>query len=162
MPRWIVLVIGVVVTAAFGGAAVRAQGPADLKTFDFMLGDVQYRILLPQSAKLMGWRVSDRFHVSLSTRMIRQLEVSLASGQEAKTFPKTRTLPNGAVFRFEINSEPEGPTGSGGPETSLEGRLQIGERMLAIKCHDQASWPGAPWAGWCIDYLHHLAVVPSG
>ena len=147
-----------------GEPGARAQGAADparLKPFDFMLGDVAYRILLPRHATLMGRAGSDRFHVSLSTRMMRQLRVSLALGEQAKTYPDMRTLPNGAVLRYEIIPPSEGITGSGGPESALQGWLQIGEHMLAITCLDQASWPGAPSPGWCIDYLHHLVVVPG-
>jgi hypothetical protein len=154
--------IAVALMAVPGGAAARAQGSADLKTFDFMLGEVQYRILLPQRAQLMGRRVSDRFQVSLSTRMMRQMELQPAPGEGGKAYPRSQTLANGAVLTFEIIRDTSGYAGSGGPEETLEGRLQVGGRTLAVKCHDQAEWPGSPSPSWCLDYLQHLAVIAGG
>jgi hypothetical protein len=161
MPRWMSLIVIVAVIGAFCGATARAQEPADptnLKTFDFMLGDVQYRILLPKHATLMRASGSDRFHVSLSTRMLRQMELLPASSEGGKTYPRTQTLSNGAVLKFDVR-DPEGSMGSGGPEQMLEGHLQIGGHSLAVRCHDQGEWPSLPEATWCIAFLHRLAIA---
>jgi Tse3 toxin immunity protein Tsi3 len=161
MPHWMALIAVVAVIGAFGGATAQAQEPADptnLKTFGFMLGDVQYRILLPKHATLTRASGSDRFHVSLSMRMVRQMELLPAPSESGKAYPRTQALSNGAVLKFGVR-DPEGDTGSGGPEQVLEGHLQIGERTLAVRCHDQGEWPSLPGATWCIAYLHHLAVA---
>jgi hypothetical protein len=154
------LIAVVAVIGAFRGATSWAQEPADptnLKTFDFMLGDLRYRILLPKHATLMRGSGSDRFHVSLSMRMLRQMVLLPAPGESGKAFPRTQMLSNGAILKFDVR-DPEGSMGSGGPEQMLEGHLQLGERALAVRCHDQGEWPALPGATWCIAYLHHLAV----
>jgi hypothetical protein len=161
MPRWMVLIAVVAAMVACGQATARAQepaGPSKLKTFDFTLGDVRYRILLPKRATLMRASGSDRFHVSLSTRMLRQMELLPAPAESGKAYPRTQALSNGAVLKFGVR-DPEGDMGSGGPEQMLEGHLQIGERALTVRCHDQGEWPSLPEATWCIAYLHHLAVA---
>ena len=166
MARWMMLIAVVAGIGGFGGEMARAQGPADstnLRVFDFRLGDVQYRILLPGHATLMARSGADRFHVSLSTRAMRQLELQSASDEGGKTYPHSQSLTNGAHVSFEIIRDAgEYTGGSGGPEETLEGRVQIGGRTLLMRCHDQAEWPGSPRPAWCIDYLHYLAVVRSG
>jgi hypothetical protein len=151
--------------AIAGGSPVRAQkavDPAALKTFDFKLGEEAYRIKLPPHASLMRGSGGDRFHVSLSTRAMRQMELRLAPDAPGNSYRRSQRLANGVVVTFEVIPAPEGQTGTGGPEESLEGRLQIGARTLAVRCSDQAEWPGSPDPTWCIDYLQHLAVVAGG
>ena len=53
MPRWIVLMAVVAAMFVYGAGPASAQRPGDLKTFDFVLGGMQYRILLPAHATLM-------------------------------------------------------------------------------------------------------------
>ena len=164
MPRWMVLT-AVVAGISAGGAAARAQGPAEpasLKTFKFVLEGVRYRIELPAYATLMARSGSDRFHVSLSTRMLRQMELWPASAETGRTYAHSQALVNGVVLKFEvIRPTGEYTGGSGGPEETLEGQLQIGGRTLGVRCHDQAEWPGSPRPAWCIDYLQNLAVADS-
>ena len=162
MPRWKVL-LAVVVAISAGGAVARAQRPtepASLKTFDFVLEGVRYRIELPAYATLMARSGSDRFHVSLSTRMLRQMELWPASAETGRTYAHSEALLNGVVLKFEVIRPTGGYAGgSGGPEETLEGQLQIGGRTLVVRCHDQAEWPGSPRPAWCIDYLQNLAVA---
>ncbi|HEU4379387.1 MAG TPA: hypothetical protein VFR73_12515 [Hyphomicrobiaceae bacterium] len=161
MPGWMVL-IAVVAAISGGAAAARAQRPAEpanLKTFDFGLDGVRYRVALPAGATLMARSGSDRFHISLSTRMLRQMELWPASAETGRTYARSQSLANGAVLTFEVmrpSSAYRG--GSGGPEETLEGQMRIGGRTLAVRCHDQAEWPGSPRPTWCIDYLQHLVV----
>jgi hypothetical protein len=151
--------------AIAGASPVQAQkagDPAALKTFDFKLGEASYRIHLPAHASLMRGSGGDRFHVSLSTRAMRQMELHLAPDAPGKPYRRSQRLANGAVLTFEVVPAAEGQTGSGGPEESLEGQLRIGARTLAVRCHDQAEWPGSPDSTWCIDYLQDLAVGAGG
>jgi len=159
------LVVISAVIAIAGASPVQAQkavDPAALKTFDFKLGEEAYRIRLPARASLMRGSGGDRFHVSLSTRAMRQMELRLAPDAPGKSYRRSQRLANGAVLTFEVVPAAEGQSGSGGPEESLEGRLQIGARTLAVSCHDQAEWPSSPDSTWCIDYLQNLVVGAGG
>jgi hypothetical protein len=138
---------------ADGAEAQEAADPSELRRWDFMLDGVRYRILLPQRATRMSG--SDRFSVSLSSRLMRQLHLWPAPDSGARTYANVQELSDGIVVRYNIDRDVGG--GSGGTEGQLEGVLQIGASTLAVTCLDQDEFR-APRPEWCLQFLRELRI----
>jgi hypothetical protein len=101
---------------------------------------------------------SDRFSVSMSSRLTRQLHLRPAPrGSEGK-YAHVEKLSNGAVLSYNIDRDVSGSSaGSGGTEGQLEGVLRIGTRTLAVTCSDQDEL-FAPKPEWCLQFLRELRI----
>jgi Tse3 toxin immunity protein Tsi3 len=148
------IAVAVVALALLVVARATAQGVADpggLRRWEFLLEGVRYHMLLPQRATATS--DGDRFSVSMSERLVRQLHLRPAPGGRGQEYARVEKLSNGAILRYSIERHAGG--GSGGPEAELQGILEVGTRLLAVSCLDQDEFT-TPRPEWCLQFLGYL------
>jgi Type six secretion immunity 3 domain len=146
---------GVLIATQFVLAAAQLRSER-LEPIDFELGDVPYRILVPESSRLS--RAGNSGCVTIwhprATRLMTFLELCPAFSDIPSTFAEQATLTNGAHVRYTVDHDIG--SGMGGTEGELKGRLDLDGRVLVLTCRDQGKGGNSP--DWCLRYLGYLEV----
>jgi hypothetical protein len=133
-----------------------AQAPllADVEPLELTLDGVRYGMLVPKGLRVTNDVGGCPMLRHPSTRLVKFIVLYPASGSIPTAFPRRETLPNGARVAYTVDRQLDGPSGSGGPEGELKGRMELNGRTIAVTCHDQDEWGARP--EWCLRHLGSL------
>jgi hypothetical protein len=148
------VVTGVIMaTSSHSPGQAQSGANSELVRIEFMLEDTQYLIWVLRNSRLEQTRTGcAKIWHPRSKRLMKFLELCPVSGANPPAYSHQTTLTNGARVRYHIDRDIGG--GSGGPEGELKGEVELGGKVLVLRCRDQSEWENTP--DWCLQYLRYL------